>query len=97
MPNILLIDDIEKNLNELQEALIKRLADDQLQVKVWLPEEREMAIAGGGAREIFRNQLDAETLFVVTDYDLTKTGVTGLFGSTIVNWCKSVAFIELAV
>ena len=88
MPNILLIDDVEKSLNELQEALTKRLANKQLQVKIWLPEEKEMAAAGGGAREIFRKQLDAETLFVVTDYDLTKTGVTGLFGSTIVNWCK---------
>ncbi len=88
MANILLIDDVENSLIELQEALTKRLADDKLRVKIWLPEENEIAAAGGGAREVFRKQLDTETLFVVTDYDLTKTGVTGLFGSTIVNWCK---------
>jgi hypothetical protein len=37
MPNILLIDDVEKNLTELQEALTRRLANDQLQVNIWLP------------------------------------------------------------
>ncbi|MGD0626884.1 MAG: hypothetical protein ABSB32_19520 [Thermodesulfobacteriota bacterium] len=32
--------------------------------------------------------MNDETALVITDYDLTAGGQTGLFGSTIVDWCN---------
>lgn len=83
MPNIVLIDDIQKNLTELHDATTARLAGRNLEVRTWLPSADD-----GNAEEGFSKHVDGDTVLVVTDYDLTSSGRTGLFGSTIVDWCN---------
>lgn len=83
MPNIVLIDDIQKNLTELYEAIVAGLAGRDLEVRTWLPSADD-----GNAEEAFAQHVDGDTILVVTDYDLTSGGKTGLFGSTIVDWCN---------
>jgi hypothetical protein len=83
MPNIVLIDDIQKTLTELHDATVARLAGRNLEVRTWLPSANE-----GNAEDSFAQHVDNDTVLVVTDYDLTSGGQTGLFGSTIVDWCN---------
>lgn len=83
MPNIVLIDDIQKNLTELHDAIVVSLAGRDLEVRTWLPSADD-----GNAEKSFVRQVDGDTVLVVTDYDLTSSGKTGLFGSTIVDWCN---------
>jgi hypothetical protein len=83
MPNIVLIDDVQKNLTELYDAIVAGLAVRALEVRTWLPSSDD-----GNAEERFAQHVDGDTILVVTDYDLTSGGKTGLFGSTIVDWCN---------
>jgi hypothetical protein len=39
--------------------------------------------------EVLQQRVDDDTVLVVTDFDLTKNGLTGLFGATIVSWCQA--------
>lgn len=84
MKNIVLIDDAEDLLKELEAALKKNLDPAVVEVRTWLPRGND-----GNTKARFDTLLDDETALVVTDYDLTSAGQTGLFGSTIVNWCQS--------
>ncbi len=84
MPSILLIDDDPKLLNELVERLAALLTEAEVEIRQWVPTKDE-----ADARTAFNQKLDAETLLVVTDYDLTAQGRTGLFGASVVGWCQA--------
>lgn len=79
-PSILLIDDNKTNLDSLAARLQERLPN--VGVRSWWPTE-----ADGSPADAFRRQVDAGTVVVVTDYDLTTT-MKGLFGLSIVAWCQ---------
>jgi hypothetical protein len=83
MKSLLLIDDDDALLAELAGQLRERLGD-QAEVKTWSPTTQ-----GSQPREVFDGLVDGETALVVTDYDLTKHGVTGLFGTSIVSWSQA--------
>jgi hypothetical protein len=83
MKSVLLIDDDQQLLAELAEQLRLRLGADA-EVKTWSPTEK-----GTQPRETFDGLADADTALVVTDYDLTQHGVTGLFGTSIVSWSQA--------
>lgn len=81
--SIVLIDDNEELLDELQRALQVHAVADDIVIKVWRP------VNGDDPYEEFKKMVDSKTVLVVTDYDLTKTGLTGLFGVSIVSWCQA--------
>lgn len=82
MSSVLLVDDDTALVNELASALRKELAGIA-EVKVWIPEEESKP------GEKFGSLVDAGTVVVATDYDLTQRGQTGLFGTSIVGWCQT--------
>lgn len=82
--SLLLIDDIPDSLNDLRVALEGRLDVSQLDIRTWSPSHDDQM-----PKEKFDSLVDGETILVVTDYDLTQGGVTGLFGPTIVDWCQA--------
>jgi hypothetical protein len=84
MQNILLIDDIESQIDGLHEALSRTLADGEAELRKWIPSKDDQ-----NPQERFEKLVDDDTGLVITDYDLTSKGQTGLFGSTIVGWCQS--------
>lgn len=84
-PSILLIDDQENLLNGLKSELVKLLPEDQVEVRCWQPQPRD-----SDPLKAFSDKIDANTILVATDYDLSK-GLTGLFGLTIVGWCQKQA------
>jgi hypothetical protein len=79
--SILLIDDNETLLTRLAEALFAALADTDVEIRTWSP------LADQNPVEEFESRIDDATVLVVTDYDLTGRGMTGLFGASIVSWC----------
>jgi hypothetical protein len=83
MRNILLIDDNDTNLKELDQALRRVLGNDEAEIRSWVPSKDD------DSKKRFDGLVDDDTAVVVTDYDLTGKGQTGLFGSTIVGWCQS--------
>lgn len=83
MPNILLIDDDAAHVNELRAALDEAFAGTTTTTELWIPADTEKA------DDAFARLVTADTFMVVTDYDLTGNGKTGLFGSAIVDWCKA--------
>jgi hypothetical protein len=84
MPSILIIDDKLELLNELVAALNAQLVSGEVEIRVWVPRKEETDPFAA-----FASKIDAETLLVITDYDLTTGGNLGLFGSTIVSWCQA--------
>jgi hypothetical protein len=84
-PSILLIDDKEKLLADLVSALSTQLAPDEAEIRTWTPRGEEDPEAA------FEARIDNGTALVVTDYDLTGQGQTGLFGLSIVAWCQAKA------
>lgn len=84
MPSILLIDDDPELLEELNEELKKCLSIDEAEIRTWVPTKETAE-----PRTSFNKQVDEETLLVVTDYDLTAKGRTGLFGPSIIDWCQA--------
>jgi hypothetical protein len=69
-------------VTELQVALERELGHDGISVRIWIPSNEP------NPDVTFQEKLTKDTLMVVTDYDLTRNGSTGFFGSTIVDWCK---------
>lgn len=61
MPNIVLIDDTQKNLTELHDATIAHLAGRDLEVRTWLPSADD-----GNAEEGFGQHVDGDTVLVVS-------------------------------
>lgn len=84
MASILLIDDDSNLLDELVAELSARLANGEAEIRKWVPTKDEV-----DAQSSFNQRIDPDTLLVVTDYDLTAQGRTGLFGATIVGWCQT--------
>ena len=82
-PSIVLIDDDDELLTKLQQALERELAQDGVEIRTWKPDEGEDPL------DEFQRRADDDTVLVVTDYDLTKSGMTGLFGVSIVSWCQT--------
>jgi hypothetical protein len=84
MQSILLIDDDPNLLHDLAQRLTVLLKDDGAEIRSWVPTKDEP-----DAHQVFSQKVDDETVLVVTDYDLTAQGRTGLFGATIVGWCQT--------
>lgn len=81
--SVVIIDDDAELLTKLRNALERELSQEGVEIRTWKPEEGENPI------EEFDRLIDDETVLVVTDYDLTKNGMTGLFGVSIVSWCQA--------
>lgn len=81
--SIVVIDDNQDLLTKLQTALARELAPDGVEIRTWKPDVNEKP------RDEFQRRVDENTVLVVTDYDLTQNGLTGLFGVSIVSWCQS--------
>jgi DNA-binding NarL/FixJ family response regulator len=86
--SILLVDDRPALLKELRQALSAYLEESL--IREWVPSAKD-----GNPQEVFASKVDQKTVLVVTDYDLTASGATGLFGPTIVGWCQ-LALIPVA-
>lgn len=84
MHSILLIDDTKALLEELKKDLSLIFGASAVDIRTWVPTRED-----GDPLTKFNTLVDAETILVITDYDLTSHGKTGLFGSTIVGWCQS--------
>jgi hypothetical protein len=82
IPSILLIDDNEQAVKDLAKALAGLLDPKKVAIKTWIPRDE------GDPRKIFAAKIESDPRLVVTDYDLTSGGQTGLFGSSIVAWCQ---------
>lgn len=82
-PSIVIIDDNEELLQRLEQELAPHVAGDDVIIRAWRPNDGEDPYAR------FQGLVDGSTVLVVTDYDLTKTGLTGLFGVSIVSWCQA--------
>jgi hypothetical protein len=81
--SVLLIDDDEDLLAKLGDELRPYAEEDRVEVRSWRPSDGENPISQ------FHDMVDDRTLLVVTDYDLTGAGLTGLFGASIVSWCQA--------
>ena len=81
MKSVLLVDDEEAMVTELEPALQAVLPT--FGVRTWVPARREE-----NPRRRFMEQLDAETVLVVTDLDLMRRGPYGLSGDAIVAWSQ---------
>jgi len=84
MHSILLVDDNEQLINTLKFRLEGLLIDEAIEVKTWIPTSDV-----DNPKEYFHSIIDENTILVITDYDLTTQGQTGLFGSSVVDWCQS--------
>ena len=78
--SIVLIDDNRPNLERLEDQ-VRRVAD-KAAVRIWYPETNE------DPAEAFDRIASGDTVLVVADYDLTRA-VKGLFGHSVVAWCRS--------
>ena len=82
--SILLVDDKQANLDGLSSSVEAILANTDVDVRTWMP------IGDEDPEAAFRAKVDAGTVLVVTDYDLTPS-IRGLFGLTIVSWCQTLS------
>ena len=82
-PAILLVDDKKENLDRLRERVQAELQElPGGRVHGWDPRDLR-----GDAERGFEERICEDTVLVVTDLDLTPA-VTGLFGHSIVAWCR---------
>lgn len=84
MPAILFVDDKPEQLHELTGQVQHELHERHVDLRTWIPAK------GEDPKCAFDKNVGDDTTLVVTDYDLTE-GQTGLFGSTIVEWCQQLA------
>lgn len=84
MPSLLLVDDKIDLAHDLGSQIEATLGRKGI-VKYWIPPK-----GSTNPRSDFMAELDADTLLVVTDYDLT-TAQTGLFGPSVVAWGQQAA------
>lgn len=82
-PSILLVDDEFEYLRNLKSALRKELKSKQVDIRTWNPSEEHTDLLAE-----FEKSVDENTALVATDYDLTRSGMRGFFGDTVVGWCK---------
>ena len=82
-PAILLVDDKKRNLDRLQSRVREELGElPKEQVAGWNPRG-----LSGDLEKAFVERIGDDTVLVVTDLDLTPA-VPGLFGHSIVAWCR---------
>jgi len=81
--SIVLIDDKPEMTTSLGAVLRPQLEGVGVRLETWNPDKRDDDI-----REKFDSLVGEGTALVVTDYDLTRAGVMGLYGTTIVGWCQ---------
>lgn len=81
-PVVLLIDDSQEHVGELAEATTAKLGPE-FEVRTWSPSGQEDALAR------FKSMTSQNAVLVATDYDLTGLARTGLYGSTIADWCRN--------
>jgi hypothetical protein len=84
MNSILLIDDKPAVLKELEAALRLRLKAEEADIRSWAPAGEQK-----DPFDTFTSKIDKDTVLVVTDYDLTAQGRTGLFGASVVAWSQA--------
>ena len=84
-PSILLVDDDKLSLDGLENEITSRLEQGDVNIKRWIPNGNEDK---DSLQQIFQKFIDEQTMLVATDHDLTQNGLRGLFGDTIVGWCK---------
>jgi hypothetical protein len=84
MASLLLIDDDEKLLGELAKRVEALVPPSEVTIDTWVPQSRDE-----NPRDVFESKLRADTALVVTDWELTSRGLTGLFGPSIVDWSQS--------
>lgn len=82
--SILLVDDKKANLEDLSGRIEAILADANVEVRTWVPTD------DADPEAVFRKKVDAGTVLVVTDYDLTPS-IKGFFGLSIVGWCQALS------
>ena len=83
-PSVLLIDDNETYLLRLGSEVNTLLYADNVEVRSWQPTgDNEKPAA------VLEQNVDADTVLVATDFDLTGSGMKGLFGPTVVGWCRT--------
>lgn len=81
-PSLLLVDDDQVQLATLTADLESRLANLNVDVRPWSPEEHDKPL------QKLQELVDETTVLIVTDYDLTRRGQTGFFGPTVVGWSQ---------
>lgn len=81
MPAILFIDDKPEQVRELTKSVGTQLKGETVELRTWIPTKTD------DPKQVFDQKISTDTTLVVTDHDLTE-GQTGLFGSTIVEWCQ---------
>jgi hypothetical protein len=84
--SILLIDDNPDLLKALRIELESVMKPGEAEIRAWIPKKEE-----ADPLAVFTSKIDSDTELVITDYDLTAQGRTGLFGSIIVSWCQAKA------
>jgi hypothetical protein len=82
-PSIVIIDDDAEYLGRLSSALERYTSEDGVLIERWRPVDGEDPFGK------FEEIANSDTALVITDYDLTKSGLTGLFGVSIVSWCQA--------
>lgn len=82
-PRLLLIDDDDGQLDQLRGSIAERLADEPITIDVWRPSFDD------DVRERLIKELVPRPTLVVTDHDLTANGAAGLFGGTVISWCRA--------
>lgn len=92
MNSILLIDDKPELLSPLRQRIIDLSISNEIDVITWTPQSSDIVQGEGGVNALrakFQSMINGETVLVVTDHDLTSKGLTGLFGSSIVQWAQA--------
>jgi hypothetical protein len=80
---LLLVDDDAGQLSELHDRIRERLDGLDVAIDLWRPSFETPV------REELIKQLKPRPTLVVTDHDLTENGAAGLFGGTIISWCRA--------
>jgi hypothetical protein len=84
MASLLLIDDDEALLSTLAEKVRELLPTSEATVETWSPSRDDTK-----PFDVFASKIRGDTALVVTDWDLTERGLTGLFGPSIVDWSQA--------
>lgn len=81
-PCVLLIDDDVEFLRALEKDVKTALTSGGIDTVTWSPSSNDSE-----PMEELRARVSENTVLVATDVELTRRGIRGLFGHTIVEWC----------
>lgn len=87
-PSILVVDDRSEELEKLVAALKTRLGA-KAAIDSWQPKAGDSTDQSSDPLVELTNRVTPHTALIVTDFDLTSSGVRGFFGSSIVAWANS--------